>query len=297
MKTFSKTILILFGATFIIYLVSIFTMRSHFKKDVAHFKKEYQAVNAQKEKILDSLYLLKASYQIAISENTSLAAELAVEKNNVELLMQEIKNTENLSPQQLSNFLIRYRKLQTTMDIRAAEIKKLKSQNKNLLSEIETQNVKMYHQSLQKDTLIRQKEELITKVEKAENLILKDFKLLGIKQKKADDAMITDKSSKIDKLVVSFLVQANALAKAGVKSYFVQIIDQNNLILGERASVILADKKKLIYSFAMDVNYQNKDVTAFGFLNPYEKRFGKGTYFLKIFDNTNLIGSSSLTIQ
>lgn len=297
MSYFSKKIIIFFAIAFVFYFVALAAISYFYKSDAEHFKKEFIAVSTEKDKILDSLHVLKATYEIAIATNASLTKELQLEKRNVEQLMLEIRNAETVSPEQFVAYKVRFRKLKSALDLKTKEIAALKSENNYLQTEIQNQNIKIYQQNLQKDTLVKQKEELISKVEKAENLVLKDFKLIGIKQKKSSEAIIIDKANKIDRLVVSFLVQANALAKAGTKSYYVQILDQNNTILGERESVFLADRKKLVYSFSMDVTYQNKDVNAFGFLDPYQKKFEKGTYFLKIFDDQNLIGSSSLTVN
>lgn len=296
MSNFIKKSIIFLAVASVGYFVALVTMGQFYKSDVEHFKKKFIAVSSEKDKILDSLHVLKANYQLAIDRNAALSKELELEKRNVEELMLEIRNDETVSPEQFKAYEARFRKLKNVLQSKTEEITVLKSEKNQMQTEMETHNVKFQVQSLQNDTLAKEKEELIAKIEKAESLILKDFKLIGIRQKKANEAIITDKASKIDRLAVSFLLQANAIAKAGVKSYYVQIIDKNNTILGEQKSVVLADTKKLIYSFSIDVNYENKDVDAFGFLEPYQKRFEKGTYFLKVFDDKNLIGSSSLNI-
>lgn len=294
---FSKKNIVFIALGLFFFFAGMCTISYFFKKDADHFKEEFIASSNEKEVMLDSLYGLKATYQIAIAENEALSKELEVEKMKVEELIRDLRNSNSIQPNQFVNFKSRFQLIKKTLAVKTEEIAALKSENKQLLSEIQTQNVRMYEQILQKDTLIKQKEELVSKVKKAENLILKDFKLIGIKQKKSSEATVTDKANKVDKLVVSFIVQGNNLAKTGTKSYFVQVIDQNNMVMGERHTIVLEDSNKLIYSFTMDVNYQNKDVNAFGFLEPIGKHFEKGTYFLKVFDNKDVIGTSSLTLR
>ncbi|MEO8532228.1 MAG: hypothetical protein ABI441_00690 [Flavobacterium sp.] len=248
---------------------------------------------AQKN-ILDSLNVLKLAYDVAILEKTALSQELELERRNVENLMEIIKSSRNPSSSQIKV----YRKQLSDLNTKGFEIKKLKSQNKNLLTEIESQNLVMYKQKAENDTLILKQKKLESTLIDASRLLTNTFKVIALREKKSGKELETDKAKNTKKLKVSFVVNGNSVAKTGKKVFYIQVLDQKNAVLGENKLIEFGNDKALVYSFIVAVDFQGKPVNVYGILNQEDGfQFQKGTYFVNFFDKQEIMGSTSITLE
>ncbi|MCC9062657.1 hypothetical protein [Flavobacterium piscisymbiosum] len=247
--------------------------------------------------ILDSLTTLKLAYDVAILEKTSLSQQLELEKKNIENLMEIIKASKNPSAKQIQIYRKQLSDMKIALESKVIEIKKLKSQNKNLLSEIESQNVVMYKQKTENDTLVSKQKKLESTLKDASKLVTSNFSVIALKEKKSGQELETEKAKNTKKLKVSFSVNGNAVAKTGKKVFYIQVLDQKNKVLGENKLIEFGNDKALVYSFIVAVDFQGKPANVYGILNADENAFKKGTYFVNFFDKQEIMGSTSITLE
>lgn len=251
---------------------------------------------AQKD-ILDSLNTLKLAYDVVILENTSLSQQLEIEKRNVENLMEIIKASEDPSEQQIVLYRKQFSDLKSSLNSNVLEVKRLKSQNKNLLSEIEDQNVVMYQQKAENDTLVSKQKKLESTLKDASKLAMNNFKVVALREKKSGVELETDKAKNAQKLKVSFTINGNSIAKTGKRIFYIQVLDQKNKVLGEDKLIEFGNDKALVYSFIVAVDFQGKPANVYGILNSDENHFPKGTYFVNFFDKQEIFGNTSITLE
>lgn len=249
------------------------------------------------ESILDSLNTLKLAYDVAIFEKTALSKELELERKNIENLMDIIRASKNPSAEQIKIYRKQLSDLKTSLDAKVAEIQKLKSQNKNLLTEIQSQNEVMYKQKAENDTLISKQKKLESTLKDASRLSLGNFKVTAFNEKSSGKEQETTKAKNTKKLKISFSVNGNSVAKSGKRVYYVQVLDQKNTVLGENRLIEFGNDKALVYSFLVGVDYQGKTANVYGVLNDDLNKFKKGTYFVNFFDKQEIMGSSSITLE
>jgi hypothetical protein len=72
------------------------------------------------------------------------------------------------------------------------------------------------------------------------------------------------------------------------------VIDSKNNVLGDKKTENFGDKS-LTYSFISNVKYENKSVDIYEDLTGSE--FAKGTYFVNIFDKTEIVSKTSFTLK
>lgn len=250
---------------------------------------------SEQKNILDSLNTLKNAYDQAILEKTALSKELELERKNVENLVAIIKTSNNPSAEQIKVYRNQLSDLNASLENRVQEIKKLKSQNKNLLTEIESQNVVMYQQKAENDTLISKQKKLESTLKDASKLYLSNFKVVALREKSSGAELETTKAKNTKKLKISFTVNGNAVAKTGRKVFYVQVLDQKNTVLGDNKLIEFGNDKALVYSFIVSTDFQGKSVNAYGILNA--DQFKKGTYFVNYFDKQEIMGSTSVTLE
>jgi len=250
--------------------------------------------NTEQKNILDSLNTLKAAYDVAILEKTALSQELELERKNVENLMEIIKASQNPSSAQIKIFRNQLSDLNSSLEGKVLEIKKLKSQNKNLLTEIESQNVVMYNQKAENDTLISKQKKLESTLKDASKLSLSNFKVIALREKSSGAELETTKAKSTKKLKAIFTVNGNAVAKTGKRTFYIQVLDQKNNVLGDNKLIEFGNDKALVYSFIVSTDFQGKSVNVYGILND---EFKKGTYFVNYFDKQEIMGSASITLE
>ncbi len=251
---------------------------------------------AQKN-ILDSLTNLKLAYDQAILEKTALSQQLEIERKNIENLMEIIKVSKNPSVEQIHIYRKQLSDMNTALVSKGIEVKNLKSQNKSLLTEIESQNVVMYQQKAENDTLISKQKKLESTLKDASRLSLNTFKVIALREKKSGKELETDKAKSAKKLKVSFSINGNSVAKTGKRVFYIQVLDQNNTVLGENKLIEFGNDKALVYSFIVAVDFQGKPANVYGILDSGDNHFVKGTYFVNFFDKQEIMGSASITLE
>ncbi|MBF4464659.1 hypothetical protein [Flavobacterium sp. LC2016-12] len=247
--------------------------------------------------ILDSLNILKLAYDVAILEKTALSQQLELERKNIENLTEIIKASKNPSTDQIILYRKQFSDLRQSLNSSVLEVKKLKSQNKNLLSEIEDQNVVMYQQKAENDTLISKQKKLESTLKDASKLAMNNFKVIALREKKSGAELETDKAKNAQKLKVSFTINGNSIAKTGKRIFYIQVLDQKNKVLGEDKLIEFGNDKALVYSFIVAVDFQGKPANVYGILNSDDGHFPKGTYFVNFFDKQEIFGSTSITLE
>ncbi|RKR10025.1 hypothetical protein C8C83_1691 [Flavobacterium sp. 90] len=255
-----------------------------------------QEALAQKN-ILDSLTNLKLAYDQAILEKTALSQQLETERKNIENLMEIIKVSKNPSVEQIYIYRKQLSDMNASLVSKGIEVKNLKSQNKSLLTEIESQNVVMYQQKAENDTLISKQRKLESTLKDASRLSLNSFKVVALREKKSGKELETDKAKSAKKLKVSFAINGNSVAKTGKRLFYVQVLDQNNTVLGENKLIEFGNDKALVYSFIVSVDFQGKPANVYGILDSGDNHFVKGTYFVNFFDKQEIMGSASITLE
>ena len=233
---------------------------------------------------------LKATYDAAIAENTSMSEELIKERDKVVSLMNDISKSKG----DVSKYKSQYLKLESNMKVLMAENETLKKQNTVLTTQRDSTIVVLGESKKYNEVLVGQNEELSKTVEKGSKLTVLNMKTAAYKIRSSGKQVETDRAGRVDVLRISFTIAENQIAKSGDKDYYVQVIDSKNNVLGNKQTVSFGEKS-LTYSFITTVKYENKTVQVSQDLPG--KDFAKGTYFVNVFDKDELVSKTSFTLR
>jgi len=273
--------ILLVGSLFYIYKIS---------NDVKHVQNELTSTMTEKDSIMKNLQELKATYDTAIAENTSLSDELVNERDKVVNLMNDI----NKSKGDASKYRAEYLKLESNLKVLMAENEGLKKQNVTLTTQRDSTVVVLGEAKKVNDVLVQEKNDLSKTIEKGSKLSLVNLQTVAYQQKSSGKQIATDKAGRADVLKISFTIAENQIAKSGNKEYYVQVIDSKNNVHGEKKTVNF-DENSLTYSFISKVKYENKTVNVSEDLPG--KDFAKGTYFVNVFDKNELVSKTSFSLK
>ncbi len=281
-----KAIIAVLAVLLVGSLVYIFKMSS----DAEVVKSELTTTLTEKESVMKDLQTLKSTYDAAIAENTSMSEELIQERDKIVALMDEL----NQSKGDVSKFKTQLSALQNKMKALMTENEGLKIANEKVTAQRDSTVVVLGESKKFNEVLVGQNEELSKTVEKGAKLTILNTKTSAYKLRSSGKQIETDKASRADILKISFTIAENQIAKSGDKTYYVQVIDSKNNVLGEKQTETFGENT-LTYSFATTVAYENKTVNVSEDLPG--KNFEKGTYFINIFDKDVLVSKTSFTLR
>lgn len=244
----------------------------------------------EKESVMKDLQELKATYDAAIAENTSMSEELVAERDKVVKLMNDISKSKG----DTAKYRSEVSKLQDNLKVLMAENEGLKKQNTTLTVQRDSTVVVLGESKKFNEVLVGQNEELSKTVEKGSKLSVLNMQTAAYKIRSSGKQIATDKAGRADVLKISFTIAENQIAKSGDKEYYVQVIDSKSNVLGDKQTVSFGDKS-LSYSFISKVKYENKTVNVSEDLAG--KDFAKGTYFVNVFDKNELVSKTSFTLR
>ena len=247
----------------------------------------------EKENVLSDLQKLKATYDAAIAENTTMSDELIAEREKVVGLMAQLEKSKG-DVTSMAKYKQQFLALQTKMKSLMQEVDVLKAQNQKLTTNLDSTNVVLTDSKNYNQVLVGQNEELSKTVEKGSKLSVLNLRTGAYKMRSSGKQIETDKASRANVLKVSFTIAENKIAKSGDKTYYVQVIDSKSNVLGDKSTVQFGTES-LTYSFTTIVKYENKTVEVSKDLQG--KNFEKGTYFVNVFDKSELVSKSSFTLK
>lgn len=281
-----KAVIAVLAVLLIGSLVYIFKLSS----DTDVVKTELTSTMTEKESVMKDLQELKSTYDAAIAENTSMSDELIQERDKVVALMDDL----NKSKGDVSKYRSQVQAMQGKMKTLVAENDELKKQNGVLTVQRDSTIVVLGESKKYNEVLVGQNEELAKTVEKGAKLSVLNTKTIAYKVKSSGKQIETDKASRADVLKVSFTIAENQIAKSGDKTYYVQVIDSKNNVLGDKKTESFGDNT-LTYSFKTTVKYENKTVNVSEDL--IGKDFAKGAYFINVYDNDELVSKTSFNLR
>ncbi len=247
----------------------------------------------EKASVMKDLEALKATYDAAIAENTSMSAELIAERDKVVSLMADLEQSKG-DAASMKKFKNKFFELQTKMKGLVQENEGLKKQNTTLTTQRDSTVVVLGEAKKNNEVLAVQNEELAKTVEKGSKLYVTNLKTAAYKVKSSGKQVETEKASRADILKISFTISENAIAKSGDKTYYVQVIDSKNNVLGNKKTETF-EGNSLTYSFVTNIKYENKSVKVVSDLPG--KDFEKGTYTINVFDKSELVSNATFTLK
>jgi myosin heavy subunit len=284
-----KAIILVLAILLIGSLIYIFKLTS----DAKTLQTTVTTVKSEKESVLKDLEDLKTNYDAAIAENTIMSDELITERDKVVKLIADLKASKGDNAS-LQKYKTQYKAMEQKMQNLMQEVAVLKKQNQTLTTNLDSTTVELEDNKKYNQVLVGQNEQLAKTVELGSKLSITNLKTASYKVRSSGKQIATDKASRTDMLKINFTVAENKIAKSGDKTYYVQVIDSKNNVLGDKATILFGETS-LTYSFTTTVKYENKTVEVSEQLPG--KDFAKGTYFVNVFDKGELVSKSSFSLR
>lgn len=251
-------------------------------------------VTNQKKSILQDLEFLKVQYDELIAENIYLTDLIVKEREKIVDLIAEIKKN-NSETTEIKDYKKRMEAVALQMKLIFSENIKLKKENLLTQKNPSKDSVGYLKEVLEKNKFLEKRVyELSNSISKASRLMISDINITTFKAKSNGKLIATVQGKRVNFLKIKYKINDNEFAQEGEKLFYIQIIDPQNNVIGERRANNL-NEKEILYTFSDKVKYYNKSIEV-------QKEMPingllKGTYFVSIFENDKIMAQSNFYLN
>lgn len=277
-------LLVLIGAG-VYYILSL-------KTENEEMRQQSEITKQELEDEYDGLAIQYEGFKFNV-RNDSLLKQLDNEQAKVQRLREELKQVkaeDRATINRLNNELASLRKILRSY---IAQIDSLNNLNKKLTKERDEINNKYQQTSRTLNEVAQQKESLNEKVVLAAKLDATNISVAATNMK----GKVQKKISKVEQLVVNFLITKNITAEPGERIIYVRIMKpDDDVLVKSRTNTFKYENRDINYSIKRSIEYGGEEIPVTLYWN-VEEYLMPGTYRVDIFADGNRIGSRSFTLD
>ena len=252
-------------------------------------------LEADKAQVQKELEALVVSYNEILQDNKLKDKDLIAARDRVIVLLDSVKDYKaNLS------IITRYK----------AQVKGLKNERAQLFKRADSLLVVTQRLAVEKDSttavLIKTikvvdsvttaNTQLFNSLEKGALIGISNLDATAIIVRKGGKIKETKRASRADKIRVCYTIAPNTLAQAGDRVLYVQVINPDNNIIGDKSNITFG-QDLLTYSKSESVFYENQALDVCAIIGTTGQDVLKGLYTINIFDAQRQIGSTTLMLK
>lgn len=255
-----------------------------------------QQLKTEKNDVLANLNAMKSKYDLALSENEVTNQNLVDARERIQGLIDSLQTAET-NVKSLWRYKQKYLALQKEMDVLLTENDRLKVENMQLATTLDSTKVQLEERAMFNDSLMIQNTALAEVMENAAVLNTVNLKGYGVLVRNNGKLVPMERARRVDKIRVCYTVAKNKLVQSGDKELYVQVIDPKNNILGANQQVTFGEQT-LNYSVISKFNYENGNLDICEFVsNNTDDDFEDGRYQVNVFNGNELVSSSEFTLK
>ena len=259
-------------------------------------KNTEEALNAEKAAVIEELEGLKSDYDKSILENNALSEELLAARSEIANYIDSVSSlkADVTTLMRFRGQVYQLRKeretLMARLDSLTASNLALKSLNDQTQKELE--RVAALNDSIVQQNIILEQENRI-----AAQLKLDALDVQAVRVKSNGDFKSVNRAKRADNFKICFTVRDNAVAKAGDKNFFVEVMGPDGALVGNSESVTV-NSRSLNVSKVTAFYYENQTLDVCDYVENAGGDFPKGNYMVNIYDNDlELIGTSKFFLK
>jgi hypothetical protein len=259
-------------------------------------KNTEEALNAEKAAVIEELEGLKSDYDKSILENNALSEELLAARSEIANYIDSVSSlkADVATLMRFRGQVYQLRKeretLMARLDSLTASNLALKSLNDQTQEELE--RVAALNDSIVQQNIILEQENRI-----AAQLKLDALDVQAVRVKNNGDFKSVKRAKRADNFKICFTVRDNAVAKAGDKNFFIEVMGPDGALIGNSESVTV-NSRSLNVSKVTAFYYENQTLDVCDYVENAGSDFPKGNYMVNIYDNDlELIGTSKFFLK
>ncbi|MDR3236639.1 MAG: hypothetical protein LBT48_07975 [Prevotellaceae bacterium] len=241
-----------------------------------------------------NLEQLRDEYAQLETSNDTLNANLAEEREKVDVLIERLKTTEAANRSKIRQYEKELGSLRDIMRNYVQQIDSLNTLNQRLRAETVIAKTEARDVSRKYETLVKHTDDLTAQVEKGAAVKVRDVHVTAITEKGKE----TPRSRNTAQIRTCFSFLENSIAAKGVRNVYIRVKGADGIILAQAENTYFtAGGEQLIYSAVREIDYQGDDLDVCVYYGSRNDRFVKGEYTVDIYSGGALVGSGQLLLK
>ena len=259
-------------------------------------KKTEEALIAEKAEVIQELEGLKSDYDKSILETNALSEELLAARGEIANYIDSVK-TLKADVATLSRFRRQVYQLRKERATLMARLDSLTASNIALQSLNESTQKELERVAALNDSIVQQNIILEQENRIAAQLRLETLNVQAVKVKNNGNFRNVKRARRTDNFKVCFTVRDNAIAQAGDKNFFIEVLGPDGNLVGASESVSV-NSRTLSVSKVTAFYYENDTLDVCDYVGSSNGEFTKGNYMVNVYDNDlELIGTSKFFLK
>lgn len=250
-------------------------------------------LTVEKEQLTSSMYELRDDYQSLNTNNDSLNAELAREREKVEQLIERVQKTEATNRIKIRDYEKELGTLRSIMRSYIMQIDSLNTLNITLRKDVAIARDEVKQTLAKYDDLQTTADEYAKKVEIGSVLKGRGFIMTAINSSDKD----TDRSSRTAKLKTCLNLVENSIAVKGPRRIYIRIKGPDGILMtNSQQQVFTSAGEQMIYTAVREIDYQGSELEVCIFFASSHS-YVKGVYNVDIYTEEGKLGSTDLLLR
>lgn len=252
-------------------------------------------INNEKDSIKTELSKMLVNYDSVKTNNDKLNQNLLMTQTEIKNLLNQVEQVKQASYEEVAQYRNKVTTLRGIMKDLYNQIDSLNERNKILYAENIEVKRQISDEKNKNEQLVKEKDELVQTVKKAQILDAFDLKVTGLTTKDK----VSDRASKTQKLMVGFSLSKNLTTPRGLKNIYVRIMKPDQLLLvNKEGGVFNFEDLTIPYSASREINYEGNELP----VNIYWDNTGHeplipGTYTIDVFADGYNIGTTTFLLK
>ncbi|MBO6068276.1 MAG: hypothetical protein J6P50_03570 [Bacteroidales bacterium] len=250
-------------------------------------------LNIEKADLTQEMMELRQEYAELQTANDTLNANLEIEREKVDQLIERFQQTEATNRAQIRQYEKELGTLRSIMRHYIVQIDSLNNLNIALRQEASDARQEAAENRRQYDNLRTEADELGRQVAQGSVVKGRGVSLHAINS----SAKETDRSSRTEKLRTDLFLIENSIAKKGPRRVYIRVKGPDGILLtADDRQLFNCAGEEMIYSESREVDYQGEEVeVSVYFASP--QPFTKGVYTVDAYTTEGKIGSADLLLK
>ncbi|MBB4035925.1 myosin heavy subunit [Dysgonomonas hofstadii] len=262
------------------------------KTQIEELQEESSLSKQQLEDEYESLSMQYEGFKMNI-KNDSLLQKLTNEQAKVQRLLEELKTVKAENKAEISRLNKELATLRQVLKSYIVQIDSLNRANAQLRQEKQEITTKYHETTRTLNEVTQQKENLNEKVTLAAKLDATGISVQATNNK----GKVQKKISKVERLVINFMITKNITAEPGERTIYVRIMKPDNDVLTKsRTNTFAFENRDINYSIKRMIEYGGEEVPVTMYWD-VEEYLMPGTYRIDIFADGSRIGMKSFTME
>jgi len=151
--------------------------------------------------------------------------------------------------------------------------------------------------SSRNSTLSNINTDLEKQLKEASKLKVANISVKAIKRQTDKRTITTTSARRAKRLDLCFTIPENKFATKGDQEFYIQIIDPENNVVGDKGEVII-NGSKLIKSKTININYFKEELKVCHIIEPNKNEpFVKGIYHVSLYNKNGFVNNTTITLK